>query len=273
MSRSLRSAFPGTAALALLTGLLLGEGSALAATTWIVHVGRNGTNFVDDASATNVSTVQAGDTVTWVWEGTMEHSVTSGTCPDDHGGGGGGYGGYGGVAVTATCTESTEWETSGLHQGSGFTFSHTFPAAGTFNYFCAMHQSAMTGKVMVQPASVSGSCTPGEHTLCLNGGRFSATAHWTRPDNSEGEGTAVPLTGDSGYFWFFDPTNIEAIAKVLNGCGLTNSYWVFAAGLTNVAVHLTVTDTATGAVYVRDNAQGAAFSPVQDTAAFPSSCP
>jgi len=87
------------------------------------------------------------------------------------------------------------------------------------------------------------------------------------------DGNAVPLTDDSGYFWFFDPTNIEAVTKVLNGCGLDNAYWVFAAGLTNVKVHLTVTDTQTGNVYTRDNAQGSAFQPIQDTAAFPASCP
>ena len=30
----------------------------------------------------------------------------------------------------------------------------------------------------------------------------------------------VGLTSDSGYFYFFDPANIELVIKVLNGCGL-----------------------------------------------------
>jgi plastocyanin len=253
----------GAAFLAALAALFLLDDLARAA-TWTVHVGRGGTHFVDDTSGTSNSTVTAGDTVTWVWEGPMQHSVTSGTC--DHGGGGGYYGDGGGG-----CSDAGRWPSTGFH-GAGFTFSQTFLTAGTFGYYCAMHLGAMTGTIVVQPAT-TGPCSQGEHTLCVNGGRFSVTAHWTKPDGSEGDGTGVPLTEDSGYFWFFDPSNIEAVAKVLNGCAINNGYWVFAAGLTDVAVHLTVTDMATGARYTRDNPQGTAFDPIQDTSAFPSSCP
>ncbi len=43
--------------------------------------------------------------------------------------------------------------------------------------------------------------------------------------------------------------NVEVVVKVLNGCSPPfNHYWVFASGLTNVAVELTVTDTQTGEV-------------------------
>ena len=238
-----------------------------------VHVGRGGTQFVDDVSGTNITTIHVGDSVTWVWEGTMQHSVTSGSC--DHnggGGGGGGYGGYGGGGYGGTCADDHAWTSTGL-QGSGFSFTQTFSTQGPYPYYCAMHQNAMTAKVIVMPGILSAGCTADEHTLCLGGGRFSATAHWTKPDNTEGDGNAVPLTDDSGYFWFFDSTNIEAVTKVLNGCALDNAYWVFAAGLTNVKVRLTVTDTQTTSVYTRDNAQGNAFQPIQDTAAFPASCP
>jgi plastocyanin len=231
----------------------------------IVHVGQGGTYYVDEASGTKVSTINVGDTITWVWEGNMSHSVTAGTCSGN--GGGGIYGDGGG-----TCTADTTWQSTGLHP-AGFTFSNTFNGVGTFEYFCAMHLGAMTGKVIVQAATATGPCAPEPETLCLNGGRFQVKAEWEKSDGSSGHGTGVKLTGDSGYFWFFDPTNIEVVTKVLNGCALTNSYWVFGAGLTNVAVHLVVTDTQTGAVYTRDNSQGSAFQPVQDTGAFPTSCP
>ncbi len=241
--------------------------SPLAATEHEVHVGRGGIYFVDDASGTNVTTIFAGDTVKWVWEGTMNHSVSSGVCPTG-GGGGGGYGGYGGGDA---CIPSAAWD-SGV-QASGFTFSHTFQTEGNFSYFCMMHQGAMIGKVVVQPAVSTGPCVPDTETLCLNNGRFHVTAEWEKPDGSSGHGNGIKLTGDSGYFWFFDPANIEAVVKVLNGCGIDNAYWVFGAGLTNVSVHVVVTDTQTGAVYTRDNAQGSAFQPVQDTKAFLTSCP
>ncbi len=261
------SSIARTAALAAVLGAAAVAAFATQAT---VHVGRNGTNFIDDASGSSVTTITAGDSVQWVWEGTMQHSVTSGTC-DHGGGGGGGYGGYGGGGG-GNCEDAHIWDSTGLH-GSGFAFSWTFATAGTFSYFCAMHQNAMTGKVVVLPLVAAGACAADDHTLCLSGGRFAAKAHWTKTDGTEGDGHAIPLTDDSGYFWFFDSTNIEAVTKVLNGCALDSAYWVFAAGLTNVAVHLTVTDTRTGFVYTRDNSQGAAFAPIQDTRAFPSSCP
>jgi hypothetical protein len=116
-------------------------------------------------------------------------------------------------------------------------------------------------------------CTPTPETLCLNNGRFAVTAEWTKADATSGHGTGVKLTGDSGYFWFFDPANIEMVIKVLNGCAITNSYWVFAAGLTNVQVQLKVVDTTTGAEYTKENPLNTAFVPIQDTAAFPASCP
>ena len=109
--------------------------------------------------------------------------------------------------------------------------------------------------------------------LCLEGNRFKATIDWQKTDGTHGSGTAVSLTDDSGYFWFFDPTNIEAVMKVLNGCAINNAYWVFLAGLTNVEVATTVTDTQMGAVYSNTNPQGTAFAPVQATNALPSSCP
>jgi len=61
------------------------------------------------------------------------------------------------------------------------------------------------------------------------------------------------------------------VVKVLNGCGVDSNYWVFAGGLTNVQVVMTVTDTQTGAVKTYVNPQGQAFRPIQDTAAF--ACP
>jgi hypothetical protein len=82
----------------------------------------------------------------------------------------------------------------------------------------------------------------------------------------------VPITDDSGYFWFFDAGNIEVVAKVLDGCGVNGRYWVLAGGLTNVEAALVVTDTKTGAAKPYANPAGTAFQPIQDTAAF-ATCP
>jgi len=108
-----------------------------------------------------------------------------------------------------------------------------------------------------------------KYTLCL-GERFKVTAQWVSTSGS-GAGTAVTLTDDTGTFWFFSAGNYELMVKVLAGCSTNSHYWVFAAGLTNVNVTLTVTDTQTGAIKTYVNPQGTAYQPIQDTTAF--QCP
>jgi hypothetical protein len=121
------------------------------------------------------------------------------------------------------------------------------------------------------PAAPEAACVPNATTLCLNNNRFSVRTVWSAPGSGNGNGQAVALTGDTGYFWFFSPNNVEMVTKVVTGCGLNNRYWTFAGGLTNVNVVMTVTDTQTGVARVYVNPQGVAFQPVQDTSAFP--CP
>ncbi|MEP6992925.1 MAG: plastocyanin/azurin family copper-binding protein [Acidobacteriota bacterium] len=108
-----------------------------------VHVGQGGTVYVDSVSGTGVTTVNVGDTVTWVWEGTLNHGTSSGTCV---GGGPGPYGmspqGYG-----SSCTPSGTWG-SGIHMAP-YSYSYTFTQAGTFPYYCNVHMNAMTGRVVV----------------------------------------------------------------------------------------------------------------------------
>ena len=117
------------------------------------------------------------------------------------------------------------------------------------------------------------SCTAGEHRLCLNDRRFAVEVEWRDPQGGAGPCHAVALTEDSGYCWFFDSENVELVVKVLNACAPPfDHYWVFAAGLTNVQLGLTVLDTATGDLLRYDNPQGRAFQPIQDISAF-DTCP
>ena len=85
-------------------------------------------------------------------------------------------------------------------------------------------------------------------------------------------GHAVEITPDTGTFWFFNQENVELLVKVLNGCTITDRWWVFAGGLTDVEVTLRVTDTQEGHVKTYFNAQKTPFAPVQDTSAF-GTCP
>jgi hypothetical protein len=111
-------------------------------------------------------------------------------------------------------------------------------------------------------------CVPAPTRLCLGGGRFALNARWETRQGQKGDARAVAISDDTGWFWFFDPANVEILAKVLDGCALNSRFWAFAAGLTSLKVTLTVRDTATGAVRTYTNPQGTAFRPVQDTGAF-----
>src|SRR5580765_2865884 len=90
---------------------------------------------------------------------------------------------------------------------------------------------------------VDRSCAPTSTTLCLGDGRFAVTTQWTTAAGQSGFGRAVALEGgDTGYFTFFGADNVEVAVKVLNGCSLNGNFWIFAGGLTNVGVVMTVTD-------------------------------
>jgi ELWxxDGT repeat protein len=106
-------------------------------------------------------------------------------------------------------------------------------------------------------AGKSGACVPSFTRLCLNGGRFAVEAQWRSFDGTTGTGKAVPLNGgDTGYFWFFGPENVEVVLKVLDGRAVNGKFWVFYGALSNVEYTLTVTDTETGRVKIYHNPSG-----------------
>lgn len=168
----------------------------------------------------------------------------------------------------------------GTPSTDGLIVTHSFQNAGTYPVklivarpgqgagcsfgFCYAEK---TTEVVVQPA-VTGSCVSDPTSLCLGSNRFKIEVDWTTPDGMSGTGKPVPITDDTGYFWFFDVKNVEVVVKTLDGCGVNGNFWVFAAGLTDVATEMTVTDTVTGEVNTYSNPQKTAFLPVQDTSAY-----
>lgn len=190
------------------------------------------------------------------------------------------------VSFTDTSTNSpTGWQwdfgdaSSGAANGSrDRNPAHTFSTPGTYSVRLSAGSVNGTGtvsrNVVVAPGTGAAPCVVSPTTLCLNAGRFAVTATYRTSNGQSGNGTGVALTTDSGYFWFFSPANIEVVVKVLNACGLNPPrYWVFAAGLTNVEVHLNVTDTQTGgSPQAYTNPLNTPFAPIQDTDAF-STCP
>lgn len=78
-------------------------------------------------------------------------------------------------------------------------------------------------------------CIPDAQTLCLSGGRIRVETAWESRDGNRGNGRAVPLTSDTGTFWFFAAANVESLVKVVDACTFHGRRWLFAAGLTDLA--------------------------------------
>ena len=100
-----------------------------------VAVGPSGNKIRFVPDTLNIS---VGDTVRWTWE-SDDHSVTSGTsCTADG----------------QFCSPDNMNCDAGILSNTGAVYEHTFPQAGTYSYFCALHCFAgMTGVISVTPPS------------------------------------------------------------------------------------------------------------------------
>lgn len=111
-------------------------------------------------------------------------------------------------------------------------------------------------------------CVDDDNSLCLLSGRFKIEVVWRLANGQTGSGHMVPVSDNSGFVWFFDRNNVEMLLKVLDGCAISNTRWVFFAATTNVDFTVEVTDTATGVTKEYKNPGGNAAVPVQDTFTF-----
>lgn len=152
----------------------------------------------------------------------------------------------------------------GLTPATGYVFRvRAFNTGGT---------SAPSNEASTSSNAPVGPCVADAQTLCLNGGRFRVQVGWETDLGETGPASVVPgAAADSGVLWFFNEDNWEMLVKVIDGCALTNHYWVFFAATTDVQFVVTVTDTQTGAVKTYLNPQKTSADAVTDTSALPCS--
>jgi hypothetical protein len=165
------------------------------------------------------------------------------------------------------------YDADGTPQGAAFPV-HTLPgahylpdAAATSRGWLVSWAQSHQGRLQPYVRSFVAADCGGADALCLNGNRFRATVAWQLPGTGPSFGTPIPLTGETGAFWFFTPANYELAVKVLDGRGINGHFWVFYASLTDVEFDLTVTDTITGEERTYHNPAGTMASRA-DTLAF-----
>ena len=114
------------------------------------------------------------------------------------------------------------------------------------------------------PVERDGDCEAGPERLCVQDNRFSLEVRFIDPNESnpgvdpEKAATVVDslTTAETGFFWFFTPSNIELAAKVLDGRAINGRFWLLYGGVSDVEYTLTVTDTVTGLTEPYTNEQG-----------------
>jgi hypothetical protein len=157
--------------------------------------------------------------------------------------------------------------------GTNARISFTADQSGTYTIYANSREAGQTGSYSLEVTCNTGgpqACVANSTTLCLNNGRFKVTTIFSAPslNISNAPAQAVPLTSDTGYFWFFSASNVELVLKAVDGRAFNQHFWVFYGALSDVEYHITVTDTVTGAVKPYNNTAGHLAS-VADTAAFP----
>ncbi|MEM7048252.1 MAG: PKD domain-containing protein [Acidobacteriota bacterium] len=152
--------------------------------------------------------------------------------------------------------DSYFWDFGDGSTANGRVVTHTFQNNGAYQVqlevgrddsSCSFNFCTDVVTQTVAVGGTSGACQPGNETLCLFDGRFDLQVRWkNQRDDNEGTGKVFPFPSDeTGMFWFFGPSNVELIVKILDGRTSTGAFWVFYGGLSDVEYWLTVTDTET----------------------------
>ncbi len=139
-------------------------------------------------------------------------------------------------------------------------------AAGSAERSILAAPKALAATPGAAPRAAGGTCTADATDLCLLASRFQVKVAFNGGSLS-GNGQAIPLTDNTGSFWFLAADNYELTVKIIDGTTVNGHFWVFYGDMTNFEFTLTVTDTTNGAVKTYQNTAGT-IATVADTSAF-----
>jgi hypothetical protein len=158
------------------------------------------------------------------------------------------------VEYTLTVTDTVAG-TERVYHNPPFQFGNV----GDVNAFAATPNFIPPEKIPVPPVPVVpiAGCPPDPSNLCLEGGQFLVAVDFNDPRTGlTGGGKAVPLTADTGAFWFFNSANLELMVKVLDGRSVNGKFWVFYGALSDVEYTIHVRNRATGVIKDYHNPKG-----------------
>jgi len=158
------------------------------------------------------------------------------------------------VEYTLTVTDTVAG-TERVYHNPPFRFGNV----GDVNAFAATPDFLAPQEIPVAlspPAQITG-CPPVSSNLCLDGGHFAVAVDFNDPRTGlTMGGRAVPLTADTGAFWFFNDRNLELMVKILDGRTINGKFWVFYGALSDVDYTIHVRNTFTGVIKDYHNPRG-----------------
>jgi hypothetical protein len=208
------------------------------------------------------------------------------------------------VNLSSTALTTVTWNFGGatFPSGQAAAFSHTIgagPVGGQVNFnlqptLCGsdietvntanppQSNGLSVATIITENVSSGGTgCVANATTLCIDDipgdKRFQITSTFatSQSGGESGSGHAIPLSSlgvtEGGLFWFFAANNPEMLIKVINGCSVTNHFWVFYSAGTNVGFTVVVTDTKNSHTATYRNTDLTEAPPVADTSAL--ACP
>jgi hypothetical protein len=141
-----------------------------------------------------------------------------------------------------------------------FTFNFTAPAtAGTYTTHWQMVREGVDwfGDEASQQVVVNPAPALAQRTLPLQTQRFAVNVSWHDPQSGNaGFGHPVPLTDETGTFWFFTAANTELVIKLLDARSVDKHFWFFYGALSEVEYWITVTDLLLGTTATYHNPPG-----------------
>ncbi|MFM7734921.1 MAG: hypothetical protein ACKPBU_02945 [Alphaproteobacteria bacterium] len=117
-------------------------------------------------------------------------------------------------------------------------------------------------------------CLASNTRLCLLNGRFSASLKWNDGSGQKDAFVAGPKTDGAssaaGLFYFYssDSNNWEILAKMIDGCGTNNHFWVLVAASTGFGWELSVKDETNGVTKTFSHPLNGQASGIADFEAF-----
>jgi plastocyanin len=111
--------------------------------------------------------INPGDTVTWTWVGSFQHTTTA--CSD---------------GTFTTCGAAQGWDSPVMTSG---TFQRTFNTAGTFFYRCNLHPGTMLGRIdVIQDTDGDGWSDTAEAVIGTNPNAACGANAWPADINNSG---------------------------------------------------------------------------------------